>query len=140
MCAGRSRKVAAYLKANPAVLEKYVSMQEWNAVTGNYMPEEFWSEVWLSIQKKNKAKIISIRLKRIAVAACLILMAGAVSYYLIPEKQINKPVAQLNILPKSQPQKITNLTKKIKTIVLEDSSVVQLSPNSSIQYDVPFPA
>ena len=57
----------------------------------------------------------------------------------IPVKQINKPSAVVTVLPKTQLQIATNNTKEIKTIVLEDSSVVELSPNSSIQYDSPFP-
>ena len=136
--AEEAEEVAAYLKANPALLEKYVSIHEWNTIAGSDMPEKFWSEVWLNIQKKIKAKIISVKLKRIAVAACLILMIGAVYYYLIPEKQVIKTVARLDTLPKAQPKTITNLTDKIKTTVLEDSSVVQLSPHSSIQYDFSF--
>jgi ferric-dicitrate binding protein FerR (iron transport regulator) len=137
-----AKEVAAYLKANPELLESYASMHEWNAVEGSSMPEEFWSEVWLSIQKKNKAKVISFRLKRIAVAACLVLLIGAAYYYLYPEKQISKPVAYVHVLPKpaQERQTLSNNSKKIKSIVLEDSSVVQLSPNSSIQYDAPFPA
>jgi transmembrane sensor len=135
-----ARKVAAYLKADPAVLEEYVSMHEWNAVESNFMPEEFWSEVWLNIQKKNKSKIISVKLKRVAVAACLILMIGtAYYYYSMPVKQISKPLASVTVLPKTQLQIAANNTKEIKIVVLEDSSVVQLSPNSSIQYDNPFP-
>ena len=131
--------VAAYLKAHPAVLEKYVSMHEWNAVEGNTMQQEFWSEAWLNIQKENRAKIISLRLKRVAVAACLIFMVGTIWYYSIPEKQISKPSAGIAVLPKTQLQITANNTNQIKTVVLEDSSVVQLSPNSSIQYDDPFP-
>lgn len=135
-----AKKIAAYLKANPLLLEKYLSLYEWNSVaTGNNMPEEFWSEIWHNIEKENKAKIISLKLKRVAAAACFILMIGAIYYYLIPEKQISKPVTHVNVLPKIQHQTILNTAKKIKTVVLEDSSVVQLSPNSSIQYDVPFP-
>ena len=133
-------EVAAYLKANPAVLEKYVSIYEWSAAESNTMPEEFWSEVWLSIQKKNKSKIISVKLKRVAVAACLILVIGTgYYYYSIPGKQISKPLTAVTVLPKTQLKIAVNNTKKIETVVLEDSSVVQLSPNSSIQYDNPFP-
>lgn len=132
--------VTAYLKAHPALLEKYVSMREWNTVEGNNtMPEEFWNEVWLNIQKKKRSKIISVKLKRVAVAACLILMIGtAYYYYSTPVKQINKPLADVTVLPKTQIQIAANNTNKIKTVILEDSSVVQLSPNSSIQYDNPF--
>jgi transmembrane sensor len=134
-------EVTSYLKANPALLEKYLSTHEWNAAEGNTMPEEFWNEVWQSIQKRNKAKIISVKLKRVAVAACLILMIGTVYYYYysIPVKQISKPLAGITVLPGTQLHIATNNTKEIKTVVLEDSSVVQLSPNSSIQYDNPFP-
>lgn len=134
-----ARQVAAYLKANPALIEKYVSVHEWNSTEPNeFMPEEFWSEIWNNIQKENKTKIISLKLKRIVAAACLILMIGATYYYLFPKKKINQPITVVTVLPKTQQQTVSNTTKKIVQVVLEDSSVVKLSPGSSIQYDVPF--
>ena len=92
--------------------------------------------------KKNKAKIISLKLKRIAVAACIILLAGSLYYYFNPAKESAKTVAEVHVnsLPDVQHKTVTNTTKKIMTIVLEDSSVIKLSPASVVQYDVPFPA
>jgi transmembrane sensor len=137
-----AEEVAAYLKANPSVLEDYLSMYEWNEQGEQEMPEAFWNEVWNNIQQKRKAEIISIRLKRTSVAACLIFLAGAAYFYLNHEKKNNKPVAavQINTLPESHRRTALNNTDKIISIVLEDSSVVKLSPSSLIQYDVPFPS
>lgn len=136
--AKEAKEVALYLKANPSVLEKYAGIYEWNAVDKAAMPDEFWNEIWQNIQKKNKAKIFSLRLKRTAAAACLILIAGAGYYYFAPGKKINQPLVYVNAVQKAQHKLISNTTKKIMGIVLEDSSVIKLSPNSSLEYDVPF--
>ena len=140
--AGEAKEIAAYLKANPTVLEEYLSTHEWNLIAGKEMPEEFWSEIWHSIQKKNKSKIISLKLKRIAVAACLILLAGTLYYYLNTTKQNIQPVAWVHqtVLPQAEHRTVRNITNKIMTIVLEDSSVIKLFPASFVEYDVPFPA
>ena len=139
--AQEAKKIAAYLKANPSVLEKYLSTFEWNSLVENGMPEEFWNEVWDNIQQKNKAKLISLKLKRVAAAACIILLAGAAFFYFKPVNQKTQPfVAQhVNISPQIRHESVINNTKKIMTVVLEDNSVIKLTPASSVQYDVPFP-
>jgi transmembrane sensor len=39
-----AKKVAVYLKAHPQVLEKYLSIYEWNSVTeSDVLPESFWN-------------------------------------------------------------------------------------------------
>ncbi len=137
--AGEAKEVAAYLKVNPDVLEKYLSIYEWNSLAENDMPEEFWNGIWHSIQEKSKAKIISLRLKQAAIAACIILLAGASYYYLNSSKENIKPLAHKYALPKQQRKTVANATKKMMTIILEDSSVIKLSPASVVQYDDPFP-
>ena len=49
--------IAAYLKAHPSMLENYLSIYEWNSLAESEMPEEFWNEIWHSIQKKIKQKL-----------------------------------------------------------------------------------
>lgn len=135
-----AKQVAEYLKANPFLLEKYASEFEWNSIKPDaVMPDEVWMEVWYNIQKKNKTKIISLQLKRIAAAASVILSIAATYYYLTPEKQITDQLSNIHVLPKTERRTISNTTKKIIQLILEDSSVVTLQPNSSIQYNVPFP-
>jgi ferric-dicitrate binding protein FerR (iron transport regulator) len=139
--AEEAKKIAAYLKANPRRLEEYLSVYEWNsAIEGNAMPEEFWNEIWQNIQKKNKAKIIALRLRNIA-AACIILIAGATYFYFSMSNNNSETIiaVHVNKLPKQEHKKIVNTTNKLMTIVLQDSSVIKLSPASVVQYDVPFP-
>jgi ferric-dicitrate binding protein FerR (iron transport regulator) len=140
--AEEAKNVFAFLKANPSVLEKYVSAEEWNSLIENYaMPEEFWNEVWFNIQKKNRSKIISLKFKRITAAACFILLAGTVYYYINSEKENNKQLAEApqHISPQTQLKTVLNNTKKLVTVILSDSSVITLSPASSVQYDDAFP-
>jgi transmembrane sensor len=138
-----AKKVAVYLKAHPQVLEKYLSIYEWDSVTeSDVLPESFWNEIWQNIQKKNKARIIALRAKNIAAAACILGLICA-AYFSFNTSTINtKPLVAVheNTLPKQEHKTVTNNTKKLITIVLEDSSVIKLSPGSSVQYDVPFPA
>ena len=141
--AEEAKNVVAFLKANPSVLEKYVSANEWNSlIENNAMPEEFWNEVWFNIKKKNRSKIISLKLKRIAAAACFILLAGTAYYYYINSgKENNKQLAEApeHIFPQTQLKTVLNNTKKLMTVILSDSSVITLSPASSVQYDDAFP-
>ena len=137
-----AQQVAAYLKQNPFVLEQYLSNEEWQSlVADNNLPDELWDEIWRNIKAKNKAKIIAIRLKRFAAAASVIMLVALAIYYFIPAKQTApQQIAQQIVAPSTEHKTVTNTTKKVMTIVLEDSSVVEISPKSSIQFDVPFPS
>lgn len=141
--AAEAKQVAAYLKANPSVLEEYLSMHEWeSAADNNNMPEAFWDEVWQNIREKSKAKIIALRWKRMAAAASIILIAGSAYFYFSPKqgstKSFAKTETQQEVLPQLQHKTIANNTKKLMRIVLEDSSVAEISPSSVVQYDIPF--
>lgn len=140
-CTSKEAKlVSEYLKANPVLLEKYVSESEWNSIKpGTSLHDENWIEIWNKIQKNNKAKIISLQLKRVTAAASVILIIALLCYNLIPQKQITHQLSNIKVLPKTEQRTALNTTKKIIQLILEDSSVVMLQPNSSIKYDVPFP-
>lgn len=136
-----ARQVALYLKANPQVLEKYMSIEEWQSAGKKLMPEDFWNATWNSVQKKNKKQTIIAAIKRTtAVAASTILVASVVYYFYPSQKTINEPVITAAFQPTTKPVSVTNTTNKILKIVLQDSSVISLSPLSTVQYHVPFPA
>ncbi len=138
-----AKAVADYLKDNPSILEEYLSLHEWNTVVAdNTVPREFWNEVWNNIQKKNKAKLIALRLKRMAAAAFIIVLVGATYFYLKTNNEDSIPIARtdINALPITAERKeVSNNTGKIMTVLLEDSSLIKLSPSSFVQYDLPFP-
>jgi transmembrane sensor len=132
-------EVAAYLKTHPSVLEEYLSMHEFTSVAADdSMPEAFWNEIWLSIEKKKKTAIVT--LERIAVAACVILFTCATLLYFnhSTKNAAKLPVVAAKHLPPTEYKTIINNTRKLMTVVLQDSSVVELSPASSIQYNVAF--
>lgn len=132
-------QVALYLKANPQVLEKYMSIEEWEATGKKLMPEDFWNEAWANIQKRNKQRNLFVAIKRVtAVAACLII-AASVIYYFYPSKETTQqPVIIAQHQTKAKRKSVINTTNKVLNIVLQDSSLIKLSPASTVQYDEPF--
>ncbi len=138
-----AKAVADYLKDNPSILKEYLSLHEWNTVVAdNTVPPEFWDEIWNNIQKQNKAKLIALQLKRIAAAAFIIVLVGATYFYLKTNKEDSIPIARadINVLPpRAERKEVSNNTGKMMTVLLEDSSLIKLSPASFVQYDVPFP-
>jgi transmembrane sensor len=138
-----AQRIADYLKANPSVVEKYLSFDEWKSVIADdAIPEEFWKGIWRNIQKRNRAKVIAIRLKRLAAAACITAVAGTAYLYFFPLKEnagsLTEVAGNKNIQLVTQHKTVANNTKKPVKLYLEDGSVVDLSPFSSIKYDVPF--
>ncbi len=131
-------KVALYLKANPSVLEKYLSKEEWDNVAINETySQEIWDELWQAINKKNKARIIGLYLKRFAVAASIIFIIATIYFLQTPSKPAIKTLAKA-IAPAFKNQTISNTTKKTMQFVLPDSSVVMLAPASYISFTSPF--
>jgi ferric-dicitrate binding protein FerR (iron transport regulator) len=84
-------------------------------------------------------------MKRLAAVASIILVAGVAIVYFLAKKPDDKTLklpeeTQTVVTPKSTHKSIANTTSKLMLVHLEDSSVVELSPASTIQFDVPFPA
>ncbi len=134
-----AKRVALYLNNNPSLLEKYLSKDEWDNVTCNEnLAQEFCDKLWLEINKKNKARLVSMRLKRFAIAASVILIIGVIYFLPSPSKPTIAVITSKTTLPAFKQETISNSTKKIMQVVLPDSSVIMLAPTSSISYAVPF--
>lgn len=136
-------KVTAYLKANPSILEEYLSAEEWNLTnTDNHAAgDEFWDETWRNIRHINNNKDAAYRVKRIAAAvSVIVLITATIYYYLNSSKEIKNTVAATpeNKVSRKEYKTVSNNTKKIMRIVLDDSSTVELSPASTIEYEMPF--
>jgi ferric-dicitrate binding protein FerR (iron transport regulator) len=135
-----AKQVALYLKANPRVLEKYISIKKWKTTGKELMPEDFWNEAWENIQQKNRQRHLVVTIKRVtAVAASLIIVASVIYYFYPSAKTIQQPVVTAQLQPKAKRKSVINTGNKILNIVLQDSSVIKLSPASTVQYDEPFP-
>lgn len=136
-------EVAAYLKANPSVLEEYLSTEEWDTFKPGTpeVVDEFWNETWDNIRRTNRSRSVARKIRNAAsVVAIMALVVTAIYYFIDSPKEIKTPVAQTPANKKSEPEYkiVRNDTKEIERITLDDSSVVELSPASFIQYETPF--
>jgi transmembrane sensor len=131
--------VVAFLENNPEILNEYVNKKEWDdAEAGSGMPEEFWQNVWEKIKKKKKTNATFILIKRFSIAASVgaIIVLG---YYninsnsnAIAEQNTRSIVADINH------KTVANTTIAMQQIILPDSSIVELSKDAIIKYDIPF--
>jgi hypothetical protein len=89
--ADEARQVAEYLRANPGLLEEYLSTYEWNSVVpAANMPEQFWDEIWHNILEDHKKKDRQLWLKRSIAVAAVVTLIG-VGYVLFTPKENTKP-------------------------------------------------
>src|SRR5215217_884677 len=138
-------QAAAFLKANPAVLEKYLSEIEWNrSETDYFMDDAFWDEVWEDIKRK-KQQVIVTRMKQGAVAACIVCVLG-LGYLIFMNKRDQNNLASNKVSIKNehaiaatvQHKIIKNTSGKAMQILLPDDSRITLSSGATIAYEVPF--
>ncbi len=137
-----AKQVAAFLKNNSAMLDKYLNEEEWkNVGTGNEVPEKFWDEIWKEIHKKSKLNSAFLCIKRIAIAACLVALIAISFYKIINNVDYNKSEivsSKSNIFLTAKHKTVTNNSTKTMHFILQDSSVVDLFPGSYLNYTVPF--
>lgn len=104
--------------------------------------EKMQELIWQQVQNKlnNKSKVVSHknhfwrnRFVQFAAAASLIIIGG-LAYYQVKFKQIPDGLAMSGEAMYSQ----VNNTAKVKSIYLQDGSLIDLQPGSSIRYPKPF--
>lgn len=129
-------EVSDYLNANPGALEKYLPVADWeSADVHSLLPEAFWNKQWERIRpRKNRNKVVVI-MRRVAVAAVLLLAIGVSVFYLAQKSaQQTEPVAELQADFKT----ITNDNGNVQTVSLPDGSVAKLSPRASLTFKEGF--
>jgi hypothetical protein len=106
--------VLEFLKNNPKILDEYLSKKEWDEIESNsLMPEKFWEEAWDTIQKKKRADVKILWLKRSAVAACI---AGVIGFGFFKMEE-KKASLQLSTLP----------VKKNITLAVQNTTMINTS-------------
>jgi len=137
-----AREVVQYLNSHPMILDEYLNKREWDEIEpGTSVPNEFWDEVWQKIQKKKRAEVTVVWLKRSAVAACI---AGAIVFTYITmtgrknDIHFTTVAVKKDLTPVLQNKIVINTSGKKEKVVLPDSSVVELSQGGSLQYPMPF--
>ncbi|WP_127131391.1 FecR family protein [Pseudoflavitalea rhizosphaerae] len=136
--------ISEYFIRHPEVLEKYLTEQSWeNFEVRLDLPMEI-SKKLLSAIRTNTYEVQrrrAIRRNWTAAAAILLLITGGIWYTQTNRPKAAKTIAAKEVAPAVAPlryQRRFNSTNKTLSLVLEDSSCVQLSPNSELIYPQPF--
>lgn len=128
-------EVKAYFEINPDAMSGLE--QEWNEfqLLGN-LPASVSKKLWAEIQREtNPVPVLSIYLKRIAVAVSVVLMLGAAWYFII-HKTYNPKNNIVQV--KNKLKTIVNTTTDKLTVRFSDSSLAELMPNSSVTFAEQF--
>ena len=136
--------ISDYFIRHPEVLKKYLTEQSWeNYEARQALPKEISKKILTAIRtntyEAQRRRII--RRSWTAAAAILLLITGGIWYTQTDKPQPVKTIAATKPAPAVAPvryQRSYNSTNKTLSLVLEDSSLVQLSPNSELVYPVPF--
>ena len=139
-CTAReAAEVAQYLNAHPEVLNKYLNAAEWFAAGSKSMPPEFWNDSWTEISARRNPAGNTGWLKRVAVAAAVVISAGLVYKNIDVKENPARPANLVKAGASVSERKVSvNNTTEVVRVVLADSSSVMLSPGSRIIYTVPF--
>ena len=141
--AEEQQQVADYFSANADEFAKYLDENEWEQFkTAAQMDAAVSKRLFENIQKQTTKKTGTLRImRRVAAAAVVLLLAGLGWRYLNtgsrePQVAAAKPVTANSIAIITRHE--TNHTGRNKTIQLEDGSLIILSNNSEIVYQLPF--
>jgi ferric-dicitrate binding protein FerR (iron transport regulator) len=118
-------------------VDSYFNEKEWESFSPGILPDE-WSAEWYSNIQQQIAPPRQLHWKRWLAAACVLLVATNSVLYFHAGRNQNaeiKTTAQ-NSAPKEQ--RIINRLATVQQYLLPDSSVVELSPSSSITYKEHF--
>jgi ferric-dicitrate binding protein FerR (iron transport regulator) len=133
------RQVLIFLEKNPEVLDKYFDEEEWNNFIvperlDEIVSEKLFENISNKTYRKKKASIVL----RIVAAASVVIAIGLSVKLLMksgiaPNNELkNTSIAQFKLIQR------TNTTKKAIAITLEDSSIVELEPNSTVKFYEPL--
>jgi transmembrane sensor len=140
--AEEAKQIADYLLQHPDVLNDFLNEQEWEQFkTESQVDAETDQAMLATIQQHKHKRLFRVRTTtwmRVA-AAVLLFVSGWLIY-----QQMSRPAAPAknsNDLPVVMARReviLSNTTKKEARYVLEDSSTIILSKNSTVTYYTPF--
>ncbi len=114
--------------------------------TETALPAETLAQLADEVVARKTGRVVSLwhsTAVRVAASVLLVLGAGYVAYQIVnqsPDQTIQAQLRQISPALADQPVEQTNNTVEVQTIRLEDGSVVQLDPNSTLQYPAHFSA
>jgi len=124
--------VEAWLKENPAKLQEYIGMEEWEGFQPPHaLSPDISGKIWNNIDKSATAPAAHYPYFRwMAVAASVLLVVG-LSWQFIFKKQ---RTSITSASPVAKTKNIFNNTLQKITFTLSDGSTIELSPNSTLSY------
>lgn len=124
------------LEKDPGLIERLLPEEEWSNAGIQPLTAPNAASIFARIKPKRM-----IRFRNWASLAAILayaILSTVVVQYLIPEKKIQHSVPVKNT---AAPEiKIHHTGTTVRLIRLDDGSLVKLSPNSSLQYQQPFPS
>jgi transmembrane sensor len=136
-----ARQVGDYLKEHPAILEKYVSEEEFiQYTTEGDLPEKVSSQWLRHIHKEAVHENNQYRwLRRLAVAAVVFgIICSAAYLFIRPKSSRLTSMEETATIEKSDQERMENTSAQNMTLVLPDGSRVSLTPGSVVLYDRDF--
>jgi transmembrane sensor len=135
--AQQAAAVKLLFEEKPELFEEYISEAEWEAFSTQYkLPVEKSEEIWRKVHHEAHRKPLVYYIKRLSVAASLLLGVCALAYYLFFSTAVTTSIIADGKRPSIKT--IYNGDVKDEYIALSDSSYVWLMPGSSISYPESF--
>lgn len=138
-CSEEERKqVKEYLMNNPGEWNRYVNEADWdNFKTNDELDPGLTEKLYASVSEQTFKKRRKGRIYWMAAAAVVVLLIGTVwSYLMIGPASFSK--VGLNAFTSGKLAEAANGSDTTMRLVLDDGSLVMLSPHSSIRYHEPF--
>jgi ferric-dicitrate binding protein FerR (iron transport regulator) len=144
LCSEEEREaIDRYIQENPLAWEQYLARQDWQTIDYKQKLHPALSGKMLNKVRNatyRKAGVVRT-LKRLAVAAIVLLAIGVGWRYLLVNTKDNIKIEELSSIAKVEPYRVQrrlNTTNKPLLIALEEGSAITLSPGSRVEYTTPL--
>ncbi|WEK35498.1 MAG: FecR domain-containing protein [Candidatus Pseudobacter hemicellulosilyticus] len=136
--------VKNYFRQHPEVLRKYMTEPSWKTFeTNQSVPGPVAEKMLDMIRQQTYGGRRRMMIRNWAAAAAAILLITGSAYWLSNSVKKQPAVIAATEKPVETPapanfHTTANTTGKLQTLILEDSTKVELAPNSTLSYPVPF--
>ncbi|SHH04534.1 FecR family protein [Pedobacter caeni] len=128
--------VISCLEKDPGLIERFLPEEEWTNAGIQPLTAPNAASIFARIKPRRMIRFRNWT--SLAAILAYAVLSAVVVQYLIPEKRIQHPVQARNMV--SPEIKFHHTGNTARLIRLDDGSLVKLSPNSSLQYQQPFPS
>ncbi|WP_343671496.1 FecR domain-containing protein [Chitinophaga sp.] len=132
------RQVKEYFWNNPGEWNKYVNEADWdNFITNDKLDPGLTDKLYAKVSEHTFKKRSPRSIYWVAAAAAVVVLIATVWSYLMVSTPVI-PGNGMEAIPIEQLAERNNVSDTMMRLLLDDGSVVVLSPHSSIRYQAPF--